>query len=286
MSHEDRIRCVLGGVTCLVVLYVVFVQDGRLPDDTQFLTVTLTLMFVALLVADDCRLARSSCLVVSRNSLEALHLLQGFHALEHFEDHVNYLQALPWKVYHAIAPSLERLTGAVRGDGGSHEQKTTDLIPGLYMEKIDAGTLHADGKLDTSMFEQMKLDYKRIVSLLCHMKSIAPEEYDTLVTAIGGCTPQDMKAQAAELLVETRLQNEYDDQHALSAGIPASGDSNGSGGSGGSGASGDDAGSADDGLSAGSAGTASTVGTVSTVGTASAVGTARLAQADQQSIGQ
>lgn len=180
------VRAALGVLTCGLVMIV---QDGRMHDDRHFWAVLVSLIIVAVLAAD-------------------------VKPLESFQEQVNTLQGIPWTVYSALAPGLEKLTSVIRGDAGATDVPNTDLTVDLYSgnentddvknkdgkidpdklaaKKVayaqDAPTLHgSDGKLDTKKFNEMKLSYKQIVTLLCRMKTIAPVSHDALVTAIGGC---------------------------------------------------------------------------------------------------
>lgn len=156
-------RVTLAILTCLlVVLGSVVVHRGH------FLGVVISLVVIVLLAADDCRHARRS--------------------FEGFEEQVSTtIQALPWAVYNALAPSLERVTSVIRGDAGtSAEATTTDLTADLYAGAADQALHGADGSVDPDKFASMKLDYKQIAVFLCRMKSIAPEAHDAILTAMGG----------------------------------------------------------------------------------------------------
>lgn len=203
-------RIVLGACTCFLVLYVMFVQDGRLPDNTQFWAILASLLAIAILAVDGC--SSAGPMAATLGSLIA----PG--AFEAFEEQVLSIQNLPWAAYNAIAPSLERVTSTVRGDAGTTETATTDLEDTVYLSsgkwvggKQDQIDLQgADGKIDSKKFSAMKLEYKRIVILLCRMKTMAPDLHDTLVTAIGGCTAADEKQLAVELSEEQALELQFD----------------------------------------------------------------------------
>lgn len=181
------VRAALGAMTCGLIMLV---QDGRMHDDRHFWAVVVSLVIVAILASDT-------------------------RPLELFQEQVVTLQDIPWSVYNALSPGLERLTSVIRGDAGSAEIPHTDLTMDLYsgnegsddvkgkdgkidQDKVsakrlafqqDAHTLHGnDGKLDLAKFADMKLAYKQIAVLLCRMKNIAPTSHDALVTAIGGCS--------------------------------------------------------------------------------------------------
>lgn len=108
--------------------------------------------------------------------------------LEAFSEGTTVASAIPLQFYNVLAPSLDRLTAVVRGDDSGGETHTTDLEPASYTGPDDALTLHgSDGSVDKDKFNAMKLDYKRIVLLLCRMKHIAPVAHDSLVRAMGAC---------------------------------------------------------------------------------------------------
>lgn len=199
MSPEDFLRGVLGTITLLLVLYVVFVQSGRIPDDTQFLAIVVSLFVVTILAADNCQSAGPS-LHFFQSALESLKALKvvfrvrAANMYEGFEENVSSLQALPWTLYDTLVPSLEQLAGVIRGDAGSVEQDTKDFNAKDYETKDDADLLGLDGKVDVKKFDAMKLDYKQIVVLLCRMKGMAPAYHDYLVNALGGCAPLPIPA--------------------------------------------------------------------------------------------
>lgn len=172
MSPEDCMRAGLAALTFVLVTYIVVVREGRLPDNTQFWAVVVSLVVFVLLAADECRTASP--------------IWRSLYALEAFSEQLAALQALPWTTYSAITPSLERLKGLIRGDpSGSPDPVTVVLKPKDYGQDTD---LHgADGKVDHGKFDAMKLEYKQITSLLCRMKSIAPELHDALILTMAGC---------------------------------------------------------------------------------------------------
>lgn len=173
MSPEDCMRAGLAALTLVLVVYIVIVREGRLADDTQFWAVVISLMVCVLLAADECRTASP--------------LWRTLMALEAFDQQFASLQALPWTAYNTIAPSLERLTGMIRGDPSGSETVTAVLKEKDYGGSLDPDLNGSDGKLDANKFAAMKLQYKRIASLLCRMKNMAPETHDSLVTAIAAC---------------------------------------------------------------------------------------------------
>lgn len=170
MSPEDCLRTGLASLTFVLVLYIVVFREGRLPDDTQFWAVVLSLMLVAVLAADGDRVAGH----VSR-----------WQSRELFAQQITDLQNLPWQAYDVVAPGLEKIAGMIRGDEGGASAKTTVLKEADYGGALDADSLGATPGKET--FKAMKLEYKQIVFLLCRMKSIAPIAHDTLITAVGAC---------------------------------------------------------------------------------------------------
>lgn len=167
----------------LVTLHVIACTCVR--PDTQSHTVAeasfwmiLVCLVVIMLVAADERWLR------------AMDHIQASRLIEAFEDAVKQpvadaLTTIPWKVYGSLAPTLERLTGTIRGDAGDVDSKTTDLTVAIY--RSDPLLQGEDGKLDQAKFDAMRLQYKQIVVFLCRMKGLAPSAHDTLVKALGGC---------------------------------------------------------------------------------------------------
>lgn len=166
-------RVFLGTIT-LVLVGISF--TGR-----YYRTVVVCLILIASLAADDCRSAgkmiTSEAFAASGPTETAAPATAAAATAA--------VTKLPWGVYDALAPSMEKMASVVRGDAGSVEQTSTDLTPALYAGQQDL--LGTDGTLDKTKFESMKLQYKRIVTFLCRMKNLAPDAHDTMVKAIGGC---------------------------------------------------------------------------------------------------
>lgn len=161
----EVVRVLLATLTCALVLVSMW---GR-PS-----IAVVCLALVALLAADDCRTVRRLLVEPFGPEVEA-----------DADAKKGGLNTLPWSVYASMAPSLEKIASAIRGDAGSVEQTTTDLTPDLYAGRSE---LHGpDGHLDSTRFETMKRQYKSIAVLLCRMKALAPEAHDVLITALGGC---------------------------------------------------------------------------------------------------
>lgn len=180
-------RFILGISTTLVVLLVILFQGGRIDDDWQYVMVVGVLTIFVLLAVQD---SGADVLPRSLTSFISRYLGDGlFGVREAFEEGVHTLQGLPWQVYGSIAPSLERVTSAFRGDGGSKEVVNTDLTSKLYEGEEDASlhVLGQPGKVDKDKFSAMKLEYKRVAVLLCRMRLLVPAAHDALILAMSGC---------------------------------------------------------------------------------------------------
>lgn len=174
-------RVGLAALTLVLVVFVVVARDGRLPDDTQFWAVVLSLIVVALLAADECRTAAP--LWRSFEGFDAQAASSTVSAAASAQ--VTALIALPWTAYQTIAPGLEKLTFLIKGGQSGSAPVTVVIKKADYVGDEDAALHAPDGTVDVKLFDAMKLEYKRIAYLLCRMKSILPDGHDAVVTAIG-----------------------------------------------------------------------------------------------------
>lgn len=203
-------RLLLGSLTGVLVVLSV---TGR-----YYRSIVLSLLLISVLAADDCRSARHWMQVILEYTSREYYIdsdastavagagagavagagagagaipseaaaVAGAGAGDDTSQSPGTLQMMPWGVYNAISPGMEKLASVMRGDAGtSSEQTTTDLTEELYA--TDSSLQGDDKKIDATKFNSMKLSYKRIVILLCRMKNLAPVAHDALMTALGNC---------------------------------------------------------------------------------------------------
>lgn len=168
MSTRDLTRSVLGCLTTLIMILIAM-WGGKIESDCMYLTIVGSLIIIVILSLDNCRLVSPS--------------------IEAFETGIDMLSSIPQKFLDKITPSLDRVVSVVRGDRGSQDTSTTDLSTTAYKDDVSLHMTDGSAKVDSILLDKMKLEYKRIVVLLCRMKYMAPESHDLLVTAMSCQTP-------------------------------------------------------------------------------------------------
>lgn len=160
-KHSYKLtRAILACLTAMIIAMIAL--TGCMIDDHMYMSTVGILVLIAILSSDNCRFVPPS--------------------IEAFESGIDMLVAIPQNILDTITPSLDRMASVVRGDDGSKDVITTDLSPSFY--KNDPLLHHDDGLIDQPLLDTMKLEYKRIVTLLCRMKYLATESHDLLVTAM------------------------------------------------------------------------------------------------------
>lgn len=171
-SAREWTRLLVGIATALLVVLVILCNGGRLEDDLQYCSVVGILGILV---------------YFSVTGSDAVKVL--FRWRESFEEGVQDMQSIPWKVYGTLVPSLDRLTAAFRGDQSVQEIAMRKLVASDYRGIVDGPSLRdGDGKVRAERFKAMKLEYKRVAVLLCRMKALAPNAHDALIKSIGECS--------------------------------------------------------------------------------------------------